>query len=86
VVDRSLTYIDEAILARTYVTGERNIWESARQGIILYGMNWKPILKTAVVTALIKLLRNRGHLHHLPRTGAGDLPPSCRRRSGPWRS
>jgi hypothetical protein len=53
VVDRSLTYIDEAILARTYVTGERNIWESARQGIILYGMNWKPILKTAVLTALI---------------------------------
>lgn len=42
------TYVDEAILARAFWRTDQSIWQSAREGIVLYGMVWKPLLANAV--------------------------------------
>lgn len=44
----AMSYIDEAILARSFYSNHDNVWANARDGLVLYGMTWKPILKTAV--------------------------------------
>jgi len=44
----AMNYIDEAILARSFYSNHDNVWANARDGLVLYGMTWKPILKTAV--------------------------------------
>ncbi len=44
----AMNYIDEAILARSFYSNQDNVWANARDGLVLYGMTWKPILKTAV--------------------------------------
>jgi hypothetical protein len=48
IVNRSLSYVDEAILSYAISKNEKNIWNSARHGIILYAQSYKPVLMTAV--------------------------------------
>ncbi len=48
IVNRSMSYVDEAILSLTLVRGERNVWRSARHGLILYAQAYKPVLGAAV--------------------------------------
>jgi hypothetical protein len=47
IFNRSLSYIDEAILSYAIYREEQNVWNSARHGIVLYGQSYKPILFTA---------------------------------------
>ncbi len=53
VLDYSLGYVDEAILSYTLLQAERNPWSAARDGLILYVQNWKTILGSGFVLALI---------------------------------
>jgi len=53
VVDFSLTYIDESILAYTFKTKSENVYESAKVGVILYCQSWKGLLKNAVMLTLL---------------------------------
>ncbi len=48
IVNQSLSYIDEAILSYAIARDEKNVWNSARHGIILYAQSYKPVLLTAV--------------------------------------
>lgn len=48
IMNRSLTYVDEAILSYAIYRDEENIWDSARHGVLLYAQSYKPILITAV--------------------------------------
>jgi hypothetical protein len=48
VINFSLTYVDEAILAYIIRTNQENVWTSARDGVILYAQNYRMILKNAV--------------------------------------
>jgi hypothetical protein len=53
VVDFSLTYVDESILAYTFKTKNENVYDAARSGIVLYAQSWKAILKNAVMLTLL---------------------------------
>lgn len=53
VVDFSLTYVDEAILAHTFKTRNPNVYGAAKSGVILYCQAWKGLLKNAVVLTLL---------------------------------
>ena len=53
VVDFSLTYIDESILAYTFRTRNENVYGAAQSGIILYCQAWKGLLKNAVALTLL---------------------------------
>lgn len=53
VIRYATTYIDEAILARAFWQRDPNLWESAKDGIILYAMVWKPLLINAVALMLL---------------------------------
>jgi hypothetical protein len=53
VVEFSMRYIDEAIMARSFWREEENIWESAEEGVVLYAQAWKPILTNAIVLMLL---------------------------------
>ena len=48
IVNMSLTYLDEVILAYYIRSGSENPWESAQRAIVLYAQNYKTILKNAV--------------------------------------
>jgi hypothetical protein len=48
IVERSLTYVDEAILSYAIARDEDNIWNSARHGIILYAQVYQPVLMAAL--------------------------------------
>lgn len=52
----SLTYVDEAILARNFVMEKESIWESSRVGLILYAQIWRQVLGTAFVLGLASIL------------------------------
>jgi len=53
VVRAATTYIDETIFSYGLAREERNPWASARDGLIYYAQNAKPILKTSVGIVLI---------------------------------
>ncbi|MBA2662314.1 MAG: hypothetical protein H0U74_08460 [Bradymonadaceae bacterium] len=53
ILNRSLSYVDEAILSYAIYREEDNVWNSARHGIVLYGQCYKPILITAAKVYLI---------------------------------
>ena len=53
VVDFSLTYIDESILAYTFKTQNANVYGAAQSGIILYCQAWKGLLKNAVALTVL---------------------------------
>lgn len=48
IMNRSLTYVDEAILSYAIYREEDSVWDSARHGVLLYAQSYKPILITAV--------------------------------------
>jgi hypothetical protein len=48
IVNRSLSFVDEAILSYAVGRREDNVWNSAADGIVLYGQRYKPILLTTV--------------------------------------
>ncbi|OGQ21464.1 MAG: hypothetical protein A3I05_08865 [Deltaproteobacteria bacterium RIFCSPLOWO2_02_FULL_44_10] len=52
----SLTYVDEAILARNFLRKDESIWESAQTGLVLYAQAWREILKTALVLGAISMI------------------------------
>jgi hypothetical protein len=51
-----VTYVDESILSFNLTRKEKNIWEGAKKGVILYAQNWKPILTNAVWLAVISVV------------------------------
>lgn len=53
IVDFSLKYVDEAIIAHTFRTKNPNVYDAARSGVLLYCESWKAILKNAVVLTLL---------------------------------
>lgn len=55
VVTFATSYIDEAILARSFWQDkdEVNVWENARDGVVLYAMSWKPIITAAVALMIL---------------------------------
>lgn len=46
-------FIDEVILAYAMRTGSSNAWASAREGLVLYGQNYKVMLRNAAWLTLI---------------------------------
>jgi len=52
----SLEYVDEAILARSFWTDTEDVWANARDGVVLYGMVWKPLLMNAIALMLLSLV------------------------------
>ena len=46
-------FVDEVILAHIIRTRSDNAWETAREALVLYGQNWKPMLKNAAWLAII---------------------------------
>lgn len=53
IVDFSLTYIDESIIAYTFKTGNENVFDAAKTGIVLYCQSWKGLLKNAVALTVL---------------------------------
>ncbi|WP_395787255.1 hypothetical protein [Aquimonas sp.] len=53
VINTSLTYVDEVILAHAIRTGSTNAWASARDAVVLYAQNYKVMLKNAVWLTVI---------------------------------
>ena len=47
------SYIDEAILAYTFTYPDENPWRAARDGVVLYAKNWKPLLASTLVIVLL---------------------------------
>ncbi len=43
------SYIDEAILAYMFTKPDENPWRAARDGVVLYGKNWKPVLFSTLI-------------------------------------
>ncbi len=56
IVNYSVTYVDETVLSFNLAQKEENIWNSAKNGTILYAQNWRPILKNAVGLALVNIV------------------------------
>lgn len=46
------SYIDEAIIAHMFITDDDNPWRSARDGVVLYGKTWKPVLGATMLIVL----------------------------------
>jgi len=53
IVDFSLTYVDESVIAHTFRTKNENVFDAAKSGIILYAQSWQGILKNAVAVTLL---------------------------------
>jgi hypothetical protein len=56
VIRFALSSIDEAILARRFYAQSDSPWTNARDGLVLYGMVWKPILINAVALMVISYI------------------------------
>ncbi len=52
IVEMAANYIDEAILAYIFINEDQNAWKSARDGLVLYAKNWKPILGVSAALVL----------------------------------
>ncbi len=46
------SYIDEAIIAYMFTKSEQNRWRSAKNGVVLYGKNWKPVLASTLLIVI----------------------------------
>ena len=53
VINMSLTYLDEVILAHIVRTQSDNPWQSSQEAIVLYAQNYKTILKNAIFLTFI---------------------------------
>lgn len=56
VLNASLTYVDEIILAYNIKIGSTNPWQSSREALVLYAQNYKNMLKNAVFLLLFMYL------------------------------
>lgn len=52
----SLTYIDEAVMARNFVKKNETVWQSAQSGLVLYAQSWQQILKTAIYLGIAAIV------------------------------
>ncbi|WP_345782558.1 hypothetical protein [Halostagnicola sp. A-GB9-2] len=43
------SYIDEAIIAYMFTNSDQNRWRSARDGVVLYGKNWRSVLGSTLL-------------------------------------
>ncbi len=43
------SYIDEAIIAYVFMVDEDNNWAAAKDGVVLYAKNWKPVLGSTML-------------------------------------
>lgn len=46
-------YLDEAIMAHIFLNEEKDNWTAARDGVVLYGKTWKPVLASTVIIVLL---------------------------------
>lgn len=53
VINMSLTYVDEVILAYYIRNNSENPWEDSRKALVLYAQNYKTFLKNAVFLTII---------------------------------
>lgn len=53
IVDFSVTYIDEAMLAYTFKTKNENVYDATKTGIVLYAQSWKGLLKNAIALTVL---------------------------------
>jgi len=53
IINLSLTYLDEVILAYNIKTGSTNPWASSRTALVLYAQNYKIFLKNAFFLAFV---------------------------------
>lgn len=53
VINLSLTYTDEVILAHNIRVGSANPWDSSKDALILYAQNYKAILRNAMILLLL---------------------------------
>lgn len=53
IINMSLTYLDEVILAYYMRTGSSNPWASSQRALVLYAQNYKVMLKNAVFLTFI---------------------------------
>jgi hypothetical protein len=53
IVNFSLTYIDESVIAYTFRTGNENVFDAAKSGILVYCQSWKALLKNAVMLTFL---------------------------------
>jgi hypothetical protein len=53
IVNFSLTYIDESVIAYTFRTKNENVFDAAKSGILIYCQSWKPLLKNAVALTFL---------------------------------
>jgi hypothetical protein len=56
VINASLTYVDEVMLAYNIKTGSDNPWQSSKDALILYAQNYKTMLKNAVFLMIFMYL------------------------------
>jgi hypothetical protein len=56
VIQFAMTYIDEAVLARSFWEKDVNVWANARDGVALYAMVWKPLLMNAIALMIISYI------------------------------
>lgn len=52
VIRMACSYVDEAIMARAFIQKDKDVFEVAKEGTILYAQAWKPILTNAAGLAL----------------------------------
>ncbi len=56
VIEMSLTYVDEIIIAYHLRSGSDNPWQSCRDALVLYAQNYKALLRNAVFLTLFMYL------------------------------
>ncbi len=56
ILNFSLTYIDEAIMARNFCMKNENVWESSKNGLILYAQSWKELVQAAILLSFASIL------------------------------
>lgn len=56
VIQYAMSYIDEAILARSFWQTEQNVWANARDGLALYAQAWKPLLMNAIALMILSFV------------------------------
>jgi hypothetical protein len=56
VVINSTNYIDEAVMSRSFIRKDVPVWVNARDGVVLYGMVWRPLLMNAIALSIISYL------------------------------
>lgn len=54
IVNNATTYIDETIFSYNLARNDENVWRSSADGLVYYGQNAKPVLKTAVVSLVLE--------------------------------